>query len=127
MAHDEKKETNMDNTMNHKPLIYICSPYAGETERNRFLAMLYCQVAVTNGMVALAPHLLYPQFIYDDSEEEGNLSMECGLELLDLCDEIRTMIGEGIGKGMEKEIDYTRKTCIPIRFFTLAVQEVRPK
>ena len=117
----------MENTMNHKPLIYICSPYAGNIEKNRFLAMMYSRVAVTNGYVPIAPHLLFPQFLHDDSEEERALGMECGLELLDLCDEIWVMIGEGVSEGMEKEIDYARKACIPIRFFNLAVKEVHPE
>ena len=122
-----KGNNSMDNTMNFKPLIYICSPYAGDVEKNRLLAKIYCRVAVKNGMVPIAPHLLYPQFLHDDSEEERTLGMECGLELLDLCDEIWVMTSEGISKGMQKEIEYARKACIPIRFFNLAVQEVHPK
>ena len=117
----------MENTMNHKPLIYICSPYAGDIEKNRLLAMVYSRVAVTDGYVPIAPHLFFPLFLHDDSEEERALGMECGLRLLDLCEEIWVMIGEGVSEGMEKEIEYARKACIPTRFFILAIKEVHPE
>jgi len=46
-----------------RPLVFICSPFAGDVERNLQNARLYCKYAVEQGAIPLAPHLLYPQFL----------------------------------------------------------------
>lgn len=91
-------------------LIFISSPYAGDTETNMELARAYCRMAVDAGHTPIAPHLLFPQFMKEETERERALQM--GLELLDLCDEVWSF-----GKpsaGMEKEIRYARKRFIPV-------------
>ena len=56
--------------MNHgkpyMPLVYIASPYGGNTEVNYEKAKEYCSYALSKGCIPLAPHLHYPQFM-DDS------------------------------------------------------------
>ena len=40
------------------PLVYICSPYAGDIERNVQNARHYCAFALTQKALPVAPHLL---------------------------------------------------------------------
>ena len=49
----------------YRPLVYICSPFAGDTEKNTEKARRYSRFAVKNGAIPLAPHLLFPQFLDD--------------------------------------------------------------
>ena len=58
-----------------KPIVYICSPYAGDVERNRKNAIRYCRFAVDHGAIPVAPHLFLPQFMSEETERELALSM----------------------------------------------------
>ena len=49
-----------------RPLVYICSPYRGDTEKNTEKARKYSRFAVESKAIPMTPHLLYPQFM-DDS------------------------------------------------------------
>lgn len=52
------------------PLVYIASPFAGDTERNIAKARDYCRFAVSKGCIPLAPHLHYPQFMEDTDKAQ---------------------------------------------------------
>lgn len=54
----------------YRPLVYICSPYAGEVEWNVNMARVYSRFAVRNACIPLASHLLYPQFMDDGNPAE---------------------------------------------------------
>lgn len=45
------------------PLVYVCSPYAGDVETNVKNAKRYSRFAVDENAIPVTPHLLYPQFI----------------------------------------------------------------
>ena len=47
----------------YRPLVYICSPYAGDVERNVNMARVYSRFAVRNTCIPITPHLLYPQSV----------------------------------------------------------------
>ena len=98
------------------PLVYIASPFAGETERNTERARGYCRLAVSKGYIPLAPHLLYPQFMDDDDRETRERAIFFALVLLGKCDEI-WVFGERMSEGMEREIAKARKRNMPIRYF----------
>ena len=98
------------------PLVYIASPFAGDTQRNAERARGYCRLAVSKGCIPLAPHLLYPQFMDDDDRETRELAIFFALVLLGKCDEI-WVFGERISEGMEREIAKARKRNMPIRYF----------
>jgi len=57
------------------PLVYICSPYHGEIEINTVRARKYNYFAVTKDCIPITPHLLFPQFMDDDSPTERRLAM----------------------------------------------------
>ena len=57
----------------YRPLVYICSPYAGDVEQNVNMARVYSRFAVRNTGIPLTPHLLYPQFMDDGSPAEREI------------------------------------------------------
>ncbi len=116
----------MNHDLKKKPLVYVCSPYAGDVRRNTAFAKLFSRFAALRGAIPLTPHLLYPQFLKDASPRERALGMEFGMELLGLCDELWVFPSGGLSAGMEKEIAYAKAACIPVRYFILTLEEVKP-
>lgn len=103
----------MHNT-EHRPLVYICSPFAGDIQQNTENARIYCRFAIEHGAIPFAPHLLYPQFMDDDKPEERALALEMGLRMLDRCDEL-WVFGRKISAGMYLEITYAMRIGKPVR------------
>ena len=95
-------------------LVYIASPYAGDIPNNVERAKEYCKQALEQGVIPMAPHLLYPQFLEDSDPEQRSLGLRAGLELLARCDEMWVFGGE-ISPGMSREIQFAREHGIPIR------------
>ena len=95
------------------PIVYICSPYSGDVERNTLAARRYSRHATELGYVALAPHLLLPQYISEETERE--LAISIGLHLLSLCQEI-WVCGDRVSDGMKREIENARMAGIPVRY-----------
>ena len=108
----------------HRPLVYIASPYAGETEDNISRAKGYCRFAVSKGVIPLAPHLLYPQFMDDGDEDQRILGLRFAIALLCRCDEL-WVFGEKISAGMAKEIEKAEKRGMRIRRFNSKCEEVK--
>ena len=94
-----------------KPVVYICSPYRGDTENNTRKAREYCRYALEQNAIPFAPHLLYPQFM-DDEE----LALFMGRVMLDKCAEV-WVFGETISSGMKGEIDRARSKKKVIKYF----------
>ena len=97
----------------YRPVVYICSKYRGDVKANTEKARRYCRMAVNKGCIPIAPHLLLPQFMRDDTERE--LAMFMDLVLLTKCAEL-WVCGE-ISEGMQTEIACARKRNMKIRFF----------
>jgi len=108
----------------HRPLVYIASPYAGETEDNISRVKGYCRFAVSKGVIPLAPHLLYPQFMDDDDEDQRILGLRFAIALLCRCDEL-WVFGEKVSAGMEKEIEKAEKRGMRISRFNSKCEEVQ--
>ncbi len=107
----------------YRPLVYIASPFAGDTERNIKRARGYCRLAVSKGCIPLAPHLHYPQFMDDEDKEERELGLRFALILLGKCDEL-WVFGERVSSGMAQEIAKAKKRNMPIRYFNHRCEEV---
>ena len=58
------------------PIVYICSPYSGDVEKNTEAARRYCRYAADRGFIPLAPHLLFPQFLSEETERELAIRMD---------------------------------------------------
>ena len=95
-------------------IVYICSQYSGDTKTNTEKAKDYCRFVVENGNVPIAPHLLFPQFIDEESERE--LALQMDLLLLERCDEI-WVFGDELSSGMKAEIAYAKNKEINARYF----------
>ena len=95
-------------------LVYIASPYAGDIPNNVERAKEYCKQALEQGVIPIAPHLLYPQFLKDSDPAERSLGLRAGLELLARCEEM-WIFGEEISPGMSREIQFAQGLGIPIR------------
>ena len=107
----------------YRPLVYICSPYAGDVETNVSNARRYCRFAVDSGCIPIAPHLLYPQFMDDSSPTERELALFMGMVLLTKCEQV-WVFGSVISAGMRAEIAKAEKKNIPVRYFTEELEEM---
>lgn len=85
----------------YRPLVYICSPFSGNIERNTRKAREYSRFAVDHGAIPLAPHLLLPQFMSEHTERE--LAMFMNVVFLGRCEQI-WVFGNKISNGMAVEI-----------------------
>ena len=110
-------------TKQYLPLVYVASPFAGDTEGNTELARRYCRFAVSKSVIPVAPHLLYPQFMDDADPEQRALGLRFALILLGKCDEL-WVFGNRISNGMAREIAKAKKRSMPIRYFFDDCEEV---
>ena len=109
---------------NHfRPIVYVCSPYAGDVERNTANARRYCRFVVDRGCLPIAPHLLCPQFMREDDERDLALFMD--IVLLTKCAEL-WVFGDAITRGMGIEITRAMRKGQRIRYFTKECEEVIP-
>ena len=59
----------------YKPLVFICSPFAGNIERNTRRARDFCRFAVSENCIPIAPHLLFPQFMEESDPQQRRLGL----------------------------------------------------
>ena len=95
------------------PVVYICSRYSGDVKRNTEMARLYCRYAVDQGYIPLAPHLLLPQFLSEETERELAISID--LRILSLCQEL-WVCGSELSEGMQRELEQATLAGMPVRF-----------
>lgn len=108
----------------YRPLVYICSPFAGDVENNVKNAQKYSRYAVEHHAIPFAPHLLFPQFMSEETERE--LALFMGLVLLSKCSEV-WVFGGRISKGMAAEIAKAKQQKKIIRYFTEDLEEMECK
>ena len=106
-----------------RPIVYICSPYAGDIDNNTSAAQRYCRYAVDNGYIPIAPHLLFPQFLNDNDPKERQLGLFFGNALMSKCSEV-WVFGNSISAGMKAEIKRARWKNYHLRHFTENCEEV---
>ena len=108
-----------------RPLVYICSPYRGDTEKNTEKARKYSRFAVESKAIPMTPHLLYPQFMDDSNPEERYLATHViNYVLIGKCQEV-WMFREDISEGMGREIALAEKRRMKIRYFTETMEEAK--
>lgn len=107
----------------YKPLVYICSPFAGDTGRNAERARGYCRFALSQNCIPIAPHLIFPQFMEESDPEQRRLGLFFGLVLQGKCKEV-WVFGKNITKGMSVEIEKAKRRGMPIRHFSHRCVEV---
>lgn len=97
----------------YRPMVYICSAYSGDVEGNVMKARKYSRYAVDEGTIPIAPHLLLPQFMEEDTERD--LAMFMDIAILSKCREL-WVFGEPTA-GMENEIAYAKRKQMTIKYF----------
>ena len=105
-----------------RPIVYICSPYAGDTEKNTENARKYSRFAVDMHCLPITPHIYFTQFMNDDISEERDTALFMNIILLGKCAEL-WVFGSYISPGMKAEIDRAKRKHIPIRYFTTDLEE----
>lgn len=111
-----KRRKEREQVKKYRPLVYIASPYAGDTERNIEKARAYCRFAVRQGCIPLAPHLFFPQFMDERDKEQRELGLRFALILLGKCEQL-WVCGDVISDGMKAEIAKAKKRGIPIKYY----------
>lgn len=112
--------SNMNKEQKHyRPMVYICSAYSGDVEGNVIKARKYSRYAVDEGVIPIAPHLLLPQFM--EEETERNLAMFMDIAILSKCREL-WVFGEPTA-GMENEIAYAERKQMTIKCFNEECKE----
>lgn len=106
-----------------RPIVYICSPFAGEVEANTEAARRYSRFAVDAGYIPFAPHLLFPQFLDDTNPDERQLGLFFGNAMMSKCSEI-WVFGNRVSAGMQAEINRAKWKNYRLRYFTEECQEV---
>ena len=108
----------------YRPIVYICSPYAGDVKGNVQRAQAYCRFAVEKNCVPIATHLLFPQFMDDHDPVQRQQALFMSRLLLTKCNEV-WVFGETISQGMFSEIRKAESRNKTIRYFTKDCQEVQ--
>ncbi len=118
----EKEEKAAAKAAAFRPIVYICSPYAGDTVTNIENARKYSRFAVDNHCLPITPHIYFTQFMNDDIPEERDTALFMNIILLSKCAEL-WVFGSYISSGMKAEIDRAKRKHIPIRYFTTDLEE----
>ena len=105
------------------PKVYICSPFAGDTEANVENALKYCRFAIDKGKLPIAPHCYFPRFLDDGNAAERELGMSFALRLLYDCREI-WVFGARISEGMKREILAAKWKGVRIQRFSENMEEM---
>ena len=108
----------------YRPLVFICSPLAGDIEKNLDNARRYSRYAVEQGVIPIAPHLLFPQFMDDEDKAQRNLGIFFGLVLMGKCTEM-WVFGTRFSKGMQIEIAKAKKRGLQIRYYNERCEEAK--
>lgn len=106
-----------------RPLVYICSPYSGDVQCNTERTRQFCRFVLDQGQIPLAPHLMFPQFMDDENQEERELALFMDIVLMGKCQEL-WVLGDTISKGMGIEIEKAKKRRQPVRYFNSEFEEV---
>ena len=102
-----------------RPIVYICSAFSGDVEGNMDKARAYSRFAVDQGVIPIAPHLLLPQYMKEETERE--LAMFMDIAILSKYKEL-WVFGSPTA-GMQTEIAYAKRKQMTIRYFGLDMKE----
>lgn len=120
----EKAERAAAKAAAFRPIVYICSPYSGEVERNLEMARKYSRFAVDQHCLPITPHIYFTQFMDDSIPDERETALFMNLVLMSKCAEL-WVFGDVISKGMKAEIDRAKRKHMKIRYFTKEMEECK--
>ena len=121
-THIEKEEKAAAKAAAFRPVVYICSPYSGDTEKNTANARKYSRFAVDLHYLPITPHIYFTQFMDDNIPEERQTAIFMNWVLMSKCVEL-WVFGEYISPGMKAEIERAKRKHMKIRYFTEELEE----
>ena len=95
-------------------VVYICSKYSGDITTNSKDAKRYSRFAVEQGVILIAPHLLFPLFM--DEKTERDIAMYMNEVLISRVDGL-WVFGSELSTGMKVEVAAAKKLKKPIQYF----------
>lgn len=111
---------------NNKKMMYIASPYRTNNIIKKIKYIKYAKrltlEAIYKGYIPITPHLFLTRILKDKREDERQLGLEMGQQLLERCDCILVGMKYGVSEGMKAEIEIATKKNIKIK---LRYEEVR--
>lgn len=113
-------EAWMGEPVDYAQVVYIASPYAGDTDANIAFAKQAALYAMSKHYVPFVPHLQFPAFLNDNIPSQRTLGIQANLELLRRCDELWVFDYKGISAGMQQEITYANQHSIPVKYIPLS-------
>jgi hypothetical protein len=93
--------------------VYTCHRFSSDQAGAAKALRRICREIVEEGALPIAPQLLLPQFLSEDTERD--LAMRLCQEMLRECDEVR-VFGRELTPGMRIEISFAELLGIPVRF-----------
>lgn len=87
-------------------LLYVCSPYRGDTKRNKEYARKLTRAALDNGFIPVTVHLYLTEATDDTNTEERVRGMAAGMKILENCKYILVGDRYGISEGMKAELTF---------------------
>lgn len=98
-------------------MVYIASPLRGDYNTNIKNAVEYCRLAGEQGVLPLAPHIIFSQWCNDTIPQLRKQGLQFGLALLERSDELWVM-GTEFSQGMQGEVAFALEHKIPVFFIT---------
>lgn len=95
--------------------VYICSPYSGDTKRNKKYARELTALAIANGCAPITPHLYITECLDDGVQEQRNKGLSVAIRLLEKCDAIYVGTKYGVSSGMQLEIEWAEMIGIEVK------------
>lgn len=100
--------------------VYICSPYRAESEeilkRNIEYAKELTREALLRGDAPITVHLYMTQCLTEEIEEERNIGLAAGREIIEKCDAMLVGYRYGVSEGMDAEIARAKEKGIYIQY-----------
>lgn len=118
----EKQEKTAAKAAAFHPIVYICSSYSGDTEKNIENARRYSRFAVDSHCLPITPHIYFTQFMDDNNPEERETAIFMNWVLMSKCEQL-WVFGDNLSTGMKAEIDRAKKKHMKIRYFTEEMEE----
>ena len=87
-------------------LLYVCSPYRGDTKRNKEYARKLTRAALDNGFIPVTVHLYLTEATDDTNPEERVRGMAAGMKILENCKYILVGDRYGISERMKAELTF---------------------
>lgn len=118
----EKEERAAVKAAAFRPIVYICSPYSGNVERNTENARRYSRFAVDQHCLPITPHIYFTQFMNDEIPDERETALFMNLVLMSKCAEL-WVFGSMVSSGMKAEIERAKRKHMKIRYFSEELEE----